>query len=58
MHKSLDEFYTPEQRQQESLEQTRAHHRKTREAIEAEIFEHLKEHTKKVLKEKKEKEKR
>jgi len=61
VHKSLNEFYTEEQRKEIESHKKHEHHRKSQEQIEAEIFEHLKEHTKKVLKreeEKKEREKK
>jgi hypothetical protein len=45
-HQSLENFYSQEQKQQE-IEQK---HRKTITDTEMEIFEHLKNHTKKVLK--------
>lgn len=41
--KTINDFYTAEQKHREHVEK-----------IELEIFEHLKQHTKKVLKEKKE----
>jgi hypothetical protein len=44
--KSLHEFYTFEQKHLEEKEKRRKEH----EIIEMQIFEHLKEHTKKVLK--------
>ena len=44
-HQSLDKFYSEDQKQDEM----KAKHRKTITDIEMEIFEHLKEHTKKVL---------
>lgn len=47
--KSLSEFYTDHQRKEEQKEKFRKEH----EQIEAEIFEHLKEHTKMVLKHRK-----
>jgi len=50
VHKPLNEFYTEEQRKELALHKKREHHRKTQEQIEADIFEHIKEHTKKVLK--------
>lgn len=46
VHQSLNEFYSPEQKQAEVEKQ----HRKTITDTEMEIFEHLKNHTKKVLK--------
>jgi hypothetical protein len=46
VHKPLNEFYTEEQKDQEHHEKKR----KAREDIEMQIFEHLKEHTKKILK--------
>ena len=55
VHKPLSEFYTEEQQRLEAEHQKREHHRKTQEQIEAEIFEHIKEHTKKVLREKEKK---
>lgn len=45
-HQPLSAFYTEEQRQQEQKER----HHKTVNDIEMEIFEHLKNHTKKILK--------
>jgi len=45
-HQSLNEFYTPEQKQEEIVQK----HRKTITDTEMEIFEHLKNHTKKILK--------
>ena len=45
-HRPLDNFYSEEQKQDE----IKARHRKTITDTEMEIFEHLKEHTKKVLK--------
>jgi purine-nucleoside phosphorylase len=45
-HQSLDKFYSPEQKQEEVAQK----HRKTITDTEMEIFEHLKNHTKKVLK--------
>jgi hypothetical protein len=45
-HESLDKFYSPEQKQEEVIKK----HRKTITDTEMEIFEHLKNHTKKVLK--------
>jgi len=45
-HQSLDQFYSPEQKQEEIVKK----HRKTITDTEMEIFEHLKNHTKKVLK--------
>ncbi len=49
VHKSLNEFYTEEQRSEMESHKKHEHHRKTQEQIEAEIFEHIKEETKKVL---------
>jgi hypothetical protein len=46
VHQSLDEFYSPDQKQEEVQKK----HRKTITDTEMEIFEHLKNHTKKVLK--------
>jgi hypothetical protein len=51
VHKPLTEFYSQEQRQEEIHEK----HRKNVQDIEMQIFEHLKEHTKKVLNTKKQK---
>lgn len=45
-HQSLDKFYSNEQKQEEVEKK----HRKTIENTEMEIFEHLKNHTKKILK--------
>ena len=45
VHKPLDECYTEEQRRDEISERKRKEH----QDIEMEIFEHLKEHTKKIL---------
>ena len=45
-HQSLNEFCSPEQKQEEIKQK----HRKTITDTEMEIFEHLKNHTKKVLK--------
>ena len=45
-HQSLDAFYSPEQKQEEIIQK----HRKTIQDTEMEIFEHLKNHTKKILK--------
>ena len=45
-HQSLDNFYSPEQKQEEIV----AKHKKTITDTEMEIFEHLKNHTKKILK--------
>jgi Mor family transcriptional regulator len=45
-HQPLSAFYTEEQRQQEQKEK----HRKAVTDTEMEIFEHLKNHTKKILK--------
>ena len=45
IHKSLDEFYSEEQKAEEHKEKKRKEH----QDIEMQIFEHLKEHTKKVL---------
>jgi len=45
-HQSLDEFYSSEQKQEEVEKK----HRKTITDTEMEIFEHLKNHTRKVLK--------
>ena len=44
-HQSLDKFYSEDQKQQEVI----AKHKKTITDTEMEIFEHLKNHTKKVL---------
>ena len=55
VHKPLNEFYTDEQRKEIESHKKREHHRKTQEQIESDIFEHIKEHTKKVLKEKEQK---
>lgn len=49
-HHSLGEFYTEEQKQQEQKHQHTEKHKKNMQDIEMEIFEHLKNHTKKVLK--------
>lgn len=49
VHKPLNEFYTEEQRSEMESHKKREHHRKTQEQIESDIFEHLKEETKKVL---------
>jgi hypothetical protein len=46
VHQSLNQFYSPEQKQEEIVQR----HRKTITDTEMEIFEHLKNHTKKVLK--------
>jgi len=45
-HKSLNEFYSTEQKHEEIVQK----HRKTITDTEMEIFEHLKNHTKKILK--------
>jgi len=45
-HKPLDQFFSSEQKQEEAEK----NHRKTITDTEMEIFEHLKNHTKKVLK--------
>ena len=45
-NQSLDQFYSPEQKQDEA----KVKYRKTITDTEMEIFEHLKNHTKKVLK--------
>ena len=47
--KALHEFYTEEQKTHEEREKKRKEH----EDIEMQIFEHLKEHTKKILNTKK-----
>lgn len=47
-HQSLDKFYSNEQKQEEVEKKNR----KTIETTEMEIFEHLKNHTKKILKNK------
>lgn len=44
-HQPLDKFYSNEQKQEEVV----AKHKKTITDTEMEIFEHLKNHTKKVL---------
>jgi hypothetical protein len=44
-HKSLDKFYSEEQKKEEVV----ANHKKTINDTEMEIFEHLKNHTKKIL---------
>ena len=49
-HHPLGEFYSEEQKQQEQKKESEARHRKTITDTEMEIFEHLKNHTKKVLK--------
>jgi quinolinate synthase len=46
VHQSLDVFYSTEQKQEEIKQK----HRKTITDTEMEIFEHLKNHTKKILK--------
>jgi hypothetical protein len=46
VHKPLNEFYTEDQQKEEHYEKKRKAH----EEIEMQIFEHLKEHTKKILK--------
>jgi len=48
INKSLDTFYSEDQKQQEMQEKRR----KNVQDVEMEIFEHLKEHTKKILKKK------
>jgi len=45
-HQPLDSFYSQEQRQQEQKLEAEAKHRKTVTDTEMEIFEHLKNHTK------------
>ena len=45
-HHELSEFYTQEQKHEEIIQKKK----KSMEDIEMEIFEHLKNHTKKVLK--------
>jgi hypothetical protein len=50
LHQSLDSFYSEEQKQQEQKKEAEVKHRKTITDTEMEIFEHLKNHTKKVLK--------
>jgi len=49
-HQTLDSFYSPEQKQHEQKKETEAKHRKSVTDTEMEIFEHLKNHTKKILK--------
>ncbi len=49
-HQPLSAFYTEEQRKQEHEKVQKEKHRKSVEDVEMEIFEHLKNHTKKVLK--------
>lgn len=49
-HHSLGEFYSEEQKQHEHRKEVEAKHRKTVTDTEMEIFEHLKNHTKKILK--------
>jgi hypothetical protein len=48
-HQSLDKFYSDEQKREEHIKKERKSH----QDVEMEIFEHLKNHTKKILKEKK-----
>ena len=52
-HKPLSSFYSWEQKQEEHKREAEAKHKKTVTDTEMEIFEHLKNHTKKVLNSKK-----
>jgi hypothetical protein len=49
-HHGLGEFYTEEQKREEQEQKQLAHKKKTIQDTEMEIFEHLKNHTKKILK--------
>jgi hypothetical protein len=50
IHHSLGEFYSEEQKQEEQKHEQKEKHRKNMQDMEMEIFEHLKNHTKKILK--------
>jgi hypothetical protein len=49
-HQPLSQFYTEEQKQKEKIKDQKEKHKKTIQEKEMEIFEHLKNHTKKILK--------